>query len=154
MIALTIPMTMFLFGNLSLTWTSLAIILAVWNAMLIYGAFAYSVMAINVGHHVPENVHEGDEFKSFDYGVYQLAATIEREPANANLFISLTNFGDHMLHHMFPSLDHSVLRHLRNTLVETCNDFKEDFRKCSVYDAMFGQFQQLSRTEGIKFHGA
>lgn len=152
LIALTLPISMLLFGNVSITLKSVAVAFAMWNAMLMIGAFAYSLMAINVGHHVPQNVHEGDEFHSFDYGVYQLAATIERTPANANLFVSLTNFGDHMLHHMFPSLDHSVLRHLRKTLAETCSDFKEDFRKCSIWEAMVGQFQQLGRTEYIKLN--
>lgn len=153
LIPLTLPMTMLLLGSLSMTWKSLGIVLAMWNIMIMIGAFTYSAMAINVGHHVPENVHEGDEVKSFDYGVYQLAATIERSPANVNLFVSLTNFGDHMLHHMFPSLDHSLLRHLRETLAETCTDFQEEFRKCSVWEALTGQFQQLGRIEPTKLRG-
>lgn len=153
-IPLTIPMTMIIFGNLSMSWKSLAIVILMWNSMLLIGAFLYSVVAVNAGHHVLENVHEGDEFKSYDYGVYQLAATIERSPARANLFITLTHFGDHMLHHMFPSLDHSVLPHLRNVFVETCDDFKEEFRECSLWDALVGQFQQLSRKDARKFIGS
>lgn len=137
-----------------MSWNSLAIILAIWNVMILIGAFLYSVVAVNAGHHVPDNVHEGDEFKSFDYGVYQLAATIERVEAGSNLFVILTHFGDHMLHHMFPSLDHSVLKHLREVFIETCIEFKEDFRKCSMWDALVGQFKQLSRKDAIKYIGS
>lgn len=111
------------------------------------GSFLYSVVAVNAGHHGPKNVHEGDEFKALDYGIYQLSATIERIEASKNLFVSLTHFGDHVLHHLFPSLDHSVLPHLRETLIDTCIEFEVELRENSLLDAFVGQLQQLGRTE-------
>lgn len=151
LIALLLPLSMLVFGNLSLSFRNIMFIGIVWNVILLLASFMYSVVAVNAGHHVSaETVHEGDEFKSLDYGIYQLAATIDRFEAKANLFVSLTHFGDHMLHHFFPSLDHSILPHLRETLIETCKDFESEFRECSMLHALVGQFKQLSRTTTIK----
>lgn len=141
---------MFAFGNSSLTWSNFATIFVVWNCIIIVGSFVYSVIALSTGHHDPKNVHEGDEFKSLDYGLYQMATTIERVEANSNLFTSLAYFGDHILHHFFPSLDHAILPELQETLVETCKEFQEELREYSMLDAIIGQFQQLSRSETIK----
>lgn len=110
------------------------------------------VMAVNAGHHGPRNVHEGDEFKSLDYGIYQLAATIERHEAGSNLFMSLTHFGDHILHHFFPALDHSLLPQFRELALKTCLEFHEELRTCSLLEAFVDQIKQLSRTETIKLN--
>lgn len=141
---------MLLFDARPITFLNILITFVIWNVIVLTGSFLYSVVAVNAGHHGPTIVHEGDEFKSLDYGIYQLSATIERGESNSNLFMSLTHFGDHMLHHMFPSLDHSVLPHLRETLIETCREFEGEFRKYSMLDAVVGQFQQLGRTESFK----
>ena len=109
----------------------------------------YSIVALSTGHHDPRNVHEGDEFRSLDYGLYQMATTIERVDANTNLFMSLAYFGDHILHHFFPTLDHSLLPQLRETLIETCKEFNEEIRECSMFSAVIGQFKQLGRTKII-----
>ena len=79
-----------------------------------------------------------------------MATTIERVDANTNLFLSLAYFGDHILHHFFPSLDHAILPEFQDIMVETCKEFKEELRECSMLDAIIGQFQQLARTETIK----
>lgn len=108
-------------------------------------------MAINAGHHGPRNVHEGDEFKSLDYGIYQLATTIDRvEVTNSNLFLSLTHFGNHILHHLFPALDHALLPQFRELALETCLDFQEELRECKLLEAFVDQIAQQSRTETIK----
>lgn len=121
-----------------------------WNGIILTGSFFYSVVAVNAGHHGPTIVHEGDEFKGLDFGIYQLGTTIDRVEAKAGLFMTLTHFGDHMLHHMFPSLDHAILPHLRETFIETLIDFKEELREFTFFDALIAQFQQLKRTEIIK----
>lgn len=141
---------MFAFGNPSFDWLNVAIIFIIWNAILIVGSVFYSIVAVTTGHHDPDNVHEGDEFKSLDYGLYQMAVTIERKQASANLFMSLAYFGDHMLHHLFPTLDHSILPQLREILIETCKDFNEEIRQYSMLAAVTGQFKQLSRTDTLK----
>lgn len=149
---LLVPLSMFLFGNSSFQLRNLTTIFVLWSCMLIVGSFLYSLMALSAGHHNPTNVHEGDEFKSLDYGLYQLRCTVDRIEAKANLFMTLTHFGDHMLHHLFPSLDHSLLPQLRDTLLETCKDFEEELKECSMLDGLIGQLQQLGRTEPIRLN--
>lgn len=149
---LLVPLSMFVFGNSSFEWRNIATIFIVWNCIVIVGSFLYSLMALSAGHHNYTNVHEGDEFKSLDYGMYQLRCTVDRVEAKSNLFMTLTHFGDHMLHHLFPSLDHSLLPQLRETLVATCKDFEEELTECSMLDALIGQFKQLSRTNPIRLN--
>ena len=93
-----------------------------------FASFLYAIISINDGHHHSESVHEGDELKSLDFGIFQLGATLERKEANGYLFISLTHFGDHSLHHMFPTVDHALLPHLRDALLETYKKFDLDLK--------------------------
>lgn len=141
---------MFFLGNREINWANFKTIFMFWNMLIVGASFFYSLVAFNVGHHGPKNVHEGDEIKSYDYGIYQLAATIERTEARSNLFITLTHFGDHILHHMFPSLDHSLLPQLNDIFIETCLEFKEELRECSLLEALLWQFEQLGRSDTIK----
>lgn len=112
---------------------------------MIVGSFVYSVIAVNAGHHGFEIVHEGDEFKSLDYGIYQLGATIDRIETNDHLAISLATFGNHTLHHLFPSLDHALLPQLRGVLLETCQEFEWELKKWTIFRALVEQFKQLGR---------
>lgn len=141
---------MFVVGNPTLTWQNIVLIIVIWQVILLIASFVYNIVGINAGHHLfKKSVHEGDELKSLDYGLYQLAATVDRVAMKKHLFIRLTTFGDHVLHHLFPSLDHSVLPHLRETLRETCKDFEAELNECSILQAVIGQFKQLSQTEPI-----
>lgn len=45
----------------------------------------------------------------YDWGISQLDAVMDRKEVTGSHFLVLTNFGDHALHHMFPTLDHAVL---------------------------------------------
>lgn len=51
---------------------------------------------------------------------------------------------------MFPSLDHSLLPQLESTLLETCEEFKEQLKEFTIIEAVIAQFQQLSRRKTIK----
>ncbi|CRL06368.1 CLUMA_CG018984, isoform A [Clunio marinus] len=114
-----------------------------WNWIEIIGSLMFSSISVNAGHHGKTIVHEGDEFKELDFGIYQISAVIDRKEANSNIFMSLTHFGNHLLHHMFPGLDHSLLPEFRAVLFETMNDFKEELREFSLLDGVIAQFQQL-----------
>jgi fatty acid desaturase len=117
------------------------------NLVLIAASVTFNVIGLNVGHHGTDVTHEGDEFKSLDFGVYQMAATIDRTGANANLFMALTHYGEHIVHHMMPSVDHSVLHLFWDILEETCKEFAADLRLIPIKKAALMQFQQLGRTE-------
>lgn len=59
---------------------------------------------------------------------------MERKEITGSPFLVLTNFGDHCLHHMFPTLDHSTLEHLYPTFKKVSAEkpfnrlINEDFR--------------------------
>jgi fatty acid desaturase len=78
-----------------------------------------------------------------------MQTAIERSGAKANLFMTLTTFGEHILHHMFPSIDHALLTQLNEVFLETCSEFKEEIKECSIFSAFWGQLKQLKRTETI-----
>ena len=57
-------------------------------------------------HHDNEVWHDGDiPYPSNDFGICQLEAVKDRIEIKGNLFLNLTNFGDHGLHHLFPTVD-------------------------------------------------
>lgn len=112
--------------------------------------FCMGFVSINAGHHHTKIFHDGDSLKSMDFGIYQLAATIDRNDIKNSLFLTLTNFGHHTLHHFFPTLDHAVLPQLQDIFVETCRDFEKDFREMPWWNLIAGQFRQLSRTQTVE----
>lgn len=67
------------------------------------------------------------------------------EPAD-NLFLTLVTFGDHKLHHLFPTLDHSLIPLLQEIYEDTCKEFDLDLTLKSYTSVMCGQFKQLVRT--------
>lgn len=70
---------------------------------------------------------------------------MDRTEIRGNHFLVLTNFGDHALHHMFPTLDHGTLELLYPVFEETMKQFNIDLRVRSQFEMMCGQFMQLSR---------
>jgi fatty acid desaturase len=74
-------------------------------------------------------------------------AVMDRVDINRTLFTILTNFGEHGLHHMFPTLDHALLPSLRDVFFETCEEFKTELRMTNQMDMIIGHFRQIARTE-------
>ncbi len=42
--------------------------------------------------------------------------------------LNVTTLGDHLMHHLFPTVDHSKLAHLYPALWETCREFGAAYR--------------------------
>lgn len=114
---------MFIFGKLSLIETLLT-----WFTIIVIASFFYGLMANNLGHHHTEVFHDNDELKSMDFGIYQLAATFDKAELAKYHFFNLATFGNHVMHHMFPTLDHAVLPQLRKILLDTCNEFETELK--------------------------
>ncbi|XP_055306178.1 cytochrome b5-related protein-like [Sitodiplosis mosellana] len=144
-----IPITMYLFGGNHTFVEALKMFLIV----IMSGGFIFSIIGINAGHHHPEVVHDGDPVhKSYDWGLYSVDTVMERkELRRGNTLLALANFGDHALHHLFPTLDHGILHELYDDFFETLLQFEAE---CQCYPWFFetikGQFKQLSRTEPMK----
>lgn len=145
-----LPVVMFVFGNASLSLATLAQILTFWAAFLIIGSFMYGLFAFNNGHHGPDLVHEGDEIDSLDFGIYQLHTIADRKEIGDELVKVLLYYGLHTLHHMFPTLDHSVLPKLQGALKQTCKEFNIKYEETTIMQAMRDQFKQIDRKETIK----
>lgn len=87
----------------------------------------------------------------FDWGIYTVDTIMDRQELRGNALLALTNFGDHALHHLFPTLDNGILPQLYDMFFETLMEFEAE---CQCYPWFFetikGQFMQLSRTEPME----
>jgi fatty acid desaturase len=137
---------MLVFGN-SNPW----VVMKLWSFMTISASLMHGFVGLNAGHHHETIFHDGDDLKSTDFGVYQLSATIDRNDVGDSLFLTLTNFGNHTLHHLFPTLDHAILPQLHETLISTCVEFECELRQFPWWKLIAGQFKQLMRTESKRF---
>ena len=63
------------------------------------------------------------------------------------LFIILTTFGAHTLHHLFPTVCHSKLHHLNKVYEETLAEFNDGYEKVTQFDLFVGFHKQIARTE-------
>ena len=72
---------------------------------------------------------------------------MERQELRGNTFLALANFGDHALHHLFPTLDHGLLPQLYDMFFQTLVEFEAESQCYPWYEAVKGQFLQLTRVE-------
>lgn len=149
LLPLALPGMMYAFGN-----SNVCAVLKMWMFIVMLASICYGFVGVNAGHHHTEIFHDGDSIKSMDFGIYQLSATIDRSDVKDSLFLTLTSFGHHILHHFFPTLDHAVLPQLQTTFIDTCQEFEGDFRELAWWELIAGQFRQLTRTKAfeIKCH--
>lgn len=81
-----------------------------------------------------------------DWGVYQIDAVMDRKDITGSHFLVLTNFGDHALHHLFPTIDHGLLEHLYPTFLKVCAQFGVEWKLTSQIELVKGQIRQLAKT--------
>ena len=103
-------------------------------------------------HRHPLLYHAGDESHptSRDWGIHQLDTVrdVEKSP---NLFWVATTFGNHLLHHLFPTVDHSKLDLLWPALIGTCHEFGLDYQYMSQINMLAGLSRQLAREDSTTF---
>lgn len=94
---------------------------------------------------------KSDSNKNFDWGLYTIDTIMDRQELRGNALLAMANFGDHALHHLFPTLDSCILPHLYDVFFETLLEFEAE---CQCYTWFFetikGYFQQASRIEEMK----
>lgn len=136
------PLWMWMFGGLTLPWT-----IVLWMVSLTSCSFFFVLYGLTAGHHSHTNFFEGDipREQNLDWGIHQLDTIVERIDYAGNHFKSLTRFGDHALHHLFPTLDHAELKYLYPTLLEHCEKFDVQLRTCTFYRALLSKSKQLVR---------
>nr|ARD71179.1 desaturase [Spodoptera exigua] len=147
-IPFTIPAWMYLMGGLPLHSTIL-----LWLVTLVPASFFFVFYGLTAGHHNHRNFFEGDvpRDENIDWGIHQLDAICERIDYAGNHFKSITRFGDHALHHLFPTLDHAELKYLYPVLLEHCEKFDFQFKTNTFYETIINASKQLIRKRPNNF---
>ncbi|XP_068141061.1 cytochrome b5-related protein [Drosophila tropicalis] len=141
LIGLTLPIFLYISTDLSF---SSAIVN--WLSIVSIGSFLFGFIGLTAAHHDPRILHDGDTQRSDpDWGLYQLDTIIDRADIKWSDLLVLVSFGEHALHHLFPTLDHNVLKHLYPELRLTLKEFKTELREMSHWGHIKGQSQQLLR---------
>ncbi|XP_055590308.1 cytochrome b5-related protein-like [Uranotaenia lowii] len=144
-VSFILPIFMFLIGYPD---TSLTEVLSMWIFIICVASFCFSFTSANSAHHHPDIVHNGDLIPdNMDFGLYQIATIVDRSDVKGSLFAVLITYGDHCLHHLFPTLDHAILPQLYPVFLETCKQFETEYRENGWIDHIVGQHQQLARIE-------
>lgn len=90
-------------------------------------------------------------FSEYDFGAFQLQTVSDNPVVKKSLFLSLTHFGDHALHHLFPTVDQAELPYISDILEETCKEFKIQLKFTKSFNAITEQILQLKRTVPNQF---
>ncbi|CAH0605491.1 unnamed protein product [Chrysodeixis includens] len=114
-----------------------------WLWIVCTGSLIFYSIGSNAAHHHPNIFKDGDQVResTVDWGMHELEAVMDRTDINGNLFKVMTFFGDHALHHLFPTLDHGLLEHLYPVFLDHCEKFKANFRMTSSFDLFLGQLK-------------
>lgn len=140
-LCLVIPTLMYFCSN-----QGILNVLYMWAIHVLSGSFLFVLIGLNAAHHHPEIFHQGDAPREDrDWGLNQLDA-VRARPDERNLFIVLSSFGEHALHHLFPTLDHAYLSECHDVLAKVCKQFGHDCEYKTNFELFKGQLQQLSRT--------
>ena len=153
---------------------NIATAIRTWLMVILLSSFIFHLIGFNAAHHHPDIFHDGDiyrwlliflqqpfpekmysEFEIFsifredlDWGLLQLDAVRGRKVIDDSLFLALTNFGSHTLHHLLPTVDHAYLPLCIDAYRETCQEFNlKDENRMTQWEHVKGQFQQIIRVE-------
>lgn len=80
-----------------------------------------------------------------DWGIYCLDTVVDNSAVSHNHLASLTHFGNHLMHHLVPTIDHGVAPQLYPILFETMTDFETEFEEYPWSMHIFGQLRQLAK---------
>ncbi|XP_016945709.2 cytochrome b5-related protein [Drosophila suzukii] len=117
-----------------------------WQIIVAVGSFIFGLVGLTAAHHDPRILHDGDtQRKDIDWGLYQVDTIIDRGDIKWSDLLVLTHFGEHALHHLFPTLDHGVLKQLYPELRKTMKEFDVELREINHWGHIKGQNQQLLR---------
>ncbi|CAF4767577.1 unnamed protein product [Pieris macdunnoughi] len=108
-----------------------------------------SITAVNAAHDHPHDIRDGDEPSNEkpDWGEHQVETLLDRKDVNGSTFAVATLFEDHALHHMFPTLDHAVLKYLHPSFMDHSVKFQANYRESTQFKITVGQFKEIMQTE-------
>lgn len=70
---------------------------------------------------------------------------MDRAEISGNKFIGLVVFGEHVLHHFFPTIDFYYLQELMPIYYKTLDDFGVPHKLEPFAEVVLGAFKQLAR---------
>ena len=82
---------------------------------------------------------------SFHTTYLQVDATRDVLGKSNHFLLVATTFGNHTLHHLFPTVDHSKLPFLYPIFEETCRQFGVRYEPRSTLNLLVGTHQQMAR---------
>jgi hypothetical protein len=121
------------------------------NIVYLWSSWFFHNMSLGTGHHHPLIWHDGDKIpKTIDWGIFQVIAVVRCDEIDQNLLLASTTFGNHILHHLLPSVDHSKLPLVSEVFIQTCREFQINFqdswfekRKIKPFQGWFAMVQQV-----------
>jgi len=145
LITFILPVAMYILGS-----RDFRVVLKIWLFAMTVSSLLIGFLVSTSGHHHPKVYHEGDELpRSMDFGIFQMNAVIDRIDIKRNKFLSLIMFGNQILHHMFPTVDQSLLPQLNELFLDTCREFQIQLRELPWWSLVVGHFHQLQRENPI-----
>ncbi|KAF2892879.1 hypothetical protein ILUMI_13296 [Ignelater luminosus] len=140
-----LPLVMYMFNSDSIIST-----IGMWLVIETIGSLTFSFLGYTTGHFHPNIFIDGDKPRAKndrDWGIIQLDCVSDRREILGNKFLVLVSFGDHALHHLFPTLDHAILHELYPIVYATMKDFGVDIWMTNHPQMLVGYFKQLARTQ-------
>lgn len=99
------------------------------NVIYLIGSFFFHNISLGAGHHNPLVWHHGDKIvDTVDWGIFQIISVARFETVDKSLLMTSVSFGNHAMHHLLPTVDHSKLPLLFPIYVQTCKEFGIDFQ--------------------------
>lgn len=124
---------------------------SLWLLMHATSGYWLGFTTVYTTHHHPSVYHAGDHpYPSADFGLRQMDSTrdVDKGPG---LFWLVTTLGDHLLHHLFPTVDQSKLRLLYPVFRETCEEFGVNYQFEDQWEMFKGLHKQIVRTEPLTY---
>ncbi|XP_072939665.1 cytochrome b5-related protein-like [Epargyreus clarus] len=124
-------------------------VLYTWLWIVCTASLIFYLIAVNAAHHHPDAIKDGDEPESEtpDWGVHQVEALLDRKDINTSTLAVMMLFGEHALHHIFPTLDHGILKHLHPVFLEHCEKYQANYRATTQFKMVVGQIKECLRTD-------
>lgn len=124
----------------------------------IFASLFFHNISLGAGHHNPLIWHQGDKIvENLDWGIFQIVSVARFEAVDRNLLLTSVSFGNHALHHLMPTVDHSKLPFLLPTFIETCKEFGIDFnddwflpRDCGILFGWVAMIKQVLYFAAVK----
>lgn len=98
------------------------------------------------------NLHDNNFCIILPYSLRQLDTVLEKNDAvHSTLLAISTTFGEHPLHHLFPTVCQSKLSMLKPIFEQTLEEFQTKNRKVTQLELFRGTYQQYMRDKELTY---